>query len=236
MFPIPLLVTGLPALPRPLLSLSHPVSSLWLLAYVSSYLPPTLSLALAHALPIPASPPILYTSFPVLSSKTYVALVMTDSSSFLVPSSIAVAVSPKSSLPIFLTFAQTFLYSYQTHPPYPLIDIRVTHPSAPSYLSTPASSLAVASRHEPSKISKYSSLAKDSNSIFSPFILETFGALGNRASSFTQTLISLSRDSISNSLPTPPLLPSLAILLQKCNAYILSRGMVLTSSSRRINT
>ena len=119
MFPIPLLVTGLPALPRPLLSLSHPVSSLWLLAYVSSYLPPTLSLALAHALPIPASPPILYTSFPVLSSKTYVALVMTDSSSFLVPLSIAVAVSPKSSLPIFLTFAQTFLYSYQTHPPYP---------------------------------------------------------------------------------------------------------------------
>src|SRR4051794_6958531 len=48
---------------------------------------------------------------------------------------------------------------------------------------------------------------------------------------FIRSLKSLARDSIAFSLPSPSPSSSISILLQKCNAYILSRGIVLLQSS-----
>jgi hypothetical protein len=44
-------------------------------------------------------------------------------------------------------------------------------------------------------------------------------------------LDAVSRDFLSSSLPPPPLFAPLAVLVQKCNAFILSRGVVLVRSS-----
>ena len=109
-----------------------------------------------------------------------------------------------------------------------LLDLVVSHPAAPSYLSKPLP-LTCSKYAESRKISHYaSSLPPDSSLV--PFALETFGAIGFQASRFLQLLISTARDTLSSSLPSPPISASLAILLQKCNAYILSRGVVLSRS------
>jgi len=64
-----------------------------------------------------------------------------------------------------------------------------------------------------------------------PPIRSFLSPFGDRAKSFLTTLSALARDSISSSLPSSPLAASLAILLQKCNAYILSRGVVTSASA-----
>src|SRR6185503_16393147 len=112
-----------------------------------------------------------------------------------------------------------------------MLDVVVSHPCSPSRLSLPGAPLTVAKYAESRKTSRYSSILPSSTSAFVPFALETFGALGPQALSFVKRLSALSRDSFSSSLPSHPILPSLAILLQRCNAYILSRGVLLSSVS-----
>ena len=112
-----------------------------------------------------------------------------------------------------------------------LIDLVISHPSAPSYLSLPPSPLSCARLAENRKITHYSSLLTSSSLRLVPFSLETFGAFGDRAKAFLSSLSDLARDPISTSLPSSPLAASLAVLLQKCNAYILSRGVVTSVSS-----
>ena len=110
-----------------------------------------------------------------------------------------------------------------------ILDLVISHPSAPSHLLLPTARLSSAKQAEARKITRYSSLPTSTDLSLVPFSIETFGALGPKASSFLSILDSLARDSISSSLPC--IASSLAILLQKCNAYILSRGIVMASAS-----
>jgi hypothetical protein len=106
-----------------------------------------------------------------------------------------------------------------------LVDFVISHPSAPSHLAKPAVPLKCAAAAEARKSAHYR--AHLGSSTLVPFAMETFGAFGKEATQFVRRLISISRDSVSSSLPSPPLFASLSVLLQKCNAYILSRGVVL---------
>lgn len=107
-----------------------------------------------------------------------------------------------------------------------ILDLTVSHPCSPSRLSLSDAPLTVAKYAASRKVSKYSPILPSCSSKFLPISIESFGALAPQADSFVKLLSKLSRDSL---LPSPPVLPSLSILLQKCNAYILSRGVVLSS-------
>lgn len=109
-----------------------------------------------------------------------------------------------------------------------ILDLVITHPCSPSYLSRSDAPLTAASHAESRKISKYAPLLATCNSEFIPFSIETFGALAPKALAFVSRL-SASSSYPSHSIPPPPILASLSILLQSCNAYILSRGVVLSS-------
>lgn len=110
-----------------------------------------------------------------------------------------------------------------------ILDLIVSHPCSPSRLSLSDAPLTVATYAESRKYSKYAPIIPTCTSTFVPLSIESFGALAPEAARFVKHLSKLSRDSPSQSIPSPPILPSLSILLQKCNAYILSRGVVLTS-------
>ncbi len=112
-----------------------------------------------------------------------------------------------------------------------IIDGVFVHPSSPSYLSLPAVPLHCAHAAERRKASHYSSTHTSDECKLVPFAMETYGAFGDVAHSFVAMLAALSRESVSPSLDPPPLFSSLAILLQKCNAFILSRGIVLSRTS-----
>ena len=110
-----------------------------------------------------------------------------------------------------------------------ILDLVVSHPCSPSRLSLPDGFLTVARYAESRKFSKYSSIISSCTSSFVPFSIETFGALAPEATRFVKRLSALTLTSPSHSIPSPPILPSLSILLQRCNAYILSRGVGLCS-------
>ena len=109
-----------------------------------------------------------------------------------------------------------------------ILDLIVS-PCSPSRLSLSDTPLTVATYAESRKFSKYAPIIPTCTSTFVPLSIESFGALAPEAARFVKHLSKLSRDFPSQSIPSPPILPSLAILLQKCNAYILSRGVALTS-------
>ena len=112
-----------------------------------------------------------------------------------------------------------------------LLDMVVTHPSSPSYLSRPAAPLYCAQSAQRRKFSRYASTHTSPSCQLVPFALESFGAFGDLACAFIKKLSALSRDSVSTSLSPLPLFSSIAILLQKCNSFILSRGVVLSRTS-----
>jgi hypothetical protein len=111
-----------------------------------------------------------------------------------------------------------------------LVDVVISHPSAPSHLSRAPLPLICNKYAESRKVSRYSGSIPPSFD-FVPFALESFGAFGSIACEFMRKLDAASRDFLSSSLPPPPLAASLSVLLQKCNAFILSRGVVLLRSS-----
>jgi hypothetical protein len=109
-----------------------------------------------------------------------------------------------------------------------MLDVCVSHPSSPSRLGlAPGSALRF---RENGKIAAYSSLAKESGCRFVPFAFESFGALGPTGVAFLRDLESYARESF---LPFAyyPSLSSLAVLLQKGNAEMLSQGVVMVSKA-----
>ena len=111
-----------------------------------------------------------------------------------------------------------------------LVDVVISHPSAPSHLVRSPLPLICNKYAETRKVSRYSGSIPPSFD-FVPFALETFGAFGPVAANFMRKLDAVSRAFLPSSLPPPPLLASVSVLLQKCNAFILSRGVVLVRSS-----
>src|SRR5262249_6984276 len=68
-------------------------------------------------------------------------------------------------------------------------DVSVTHPSAPSYaLQGSKSPLAVATRRENAKNTKYLNQAKEEKASFTPFVMETFGGFGKMATGFIKRI------------------------------------------------
>jgi hypothetical protein len=109
-----------------------------------------------------------------------------------------------------------------------ILDIAVSHPCSPSRLSLPDASLTAAKYAETRKSTRYAPLLGTISSKFFPFCIETFGAFAPQALSFVKLLRGLSQGS--SHLPPFPILASLAVLLQSCNAYILSRGVLLSNA------
>ena len=112
-----------------------------------------------------------------------------------------------------------------------MIDLTVGHPSGPSHSSAPLTSRHLANQREKDKTTRYLDTLTSSSLLLTPFAMETFGAFGDRAMEFIKLLSKVATDSLSPSLSPPPIAASLSILLQKMNAFILSRGVVLLRSS-----
>jgi hypothetical protein len=109
-----------------------------------------------------------------------------------------------------------------------MIDVCVAHPSAPSRLGLSAGT---ALRYrEAEKKRAYDGLAASAECRFVPFAMESFGALGPSAIGFLRTLVSYAKESyLPFSLASG--ISSLAVILQKGNAEMLSQGILMDSRS-----
>jgi hypothetical protein len=98
----------------------------------------------------------------------------------------------------------------------------VAHPSSPSSVSA-LSPLASTRRREAEKQAYYAQLGSQLGARVVPFILESYGAFGARATSFLSDLSSYSREAFS-----PPSQYSsvslLSVVLQKGNVDMLAHG------------
>ena len=110
-----------------------------------------------------------------------------------------------------------------------MLDVTVVHPSSPSYLQL-ADGSAIRYR-ENEKTSSYSALASELGCRFIPFAVESFGTLGPFAITLMQDLASYAKESFSPSFSYLSAISSLAILLQKGNAEMLSQGCLLARSA-----
>jgi len=107
-----------------------------------------------------------------------------------------------------------------------MLDVCVVHPSAPSRL-TLAPGAAIRYR-ENGKITAYDSIAKQADSRFVPFAFESFGGLAPTAVGFLRDLETYAKESC-GSTNYRLCLSSLAVLLQKDNAEMLSQGVLVVS-------
>ena len=108
-----------------------------------------------------------------------------------------------------------------------MVDVAVTHPAAPS--KTNAVPLAAAKIVEHAKSEKYNDLARRHATTFLPFVMESYGAYGDRTEEILKILRAKAKDSAM-------ILPSgvgsyadyaaklLSLALQKGNALIARRG------------
>ncbi len=109
-----------------------------------------------------------------------------------------------------------------------LVDVSVVHSSAASYLSrfhTHLRPRAAAAQREKEKHGKYDGMA-DANGpgmTMVPFVLESFGAVGEEASAFIHTLAHLSGDAAAF---TRHAFDCLSVALQRGNARISKEGLV----------
>jgi hypothetical protein len=110
-----------------------------------------------------------------------------------------------------------------------MLDVSVVHPLAPSYLHLQDG--AAVKYRENTKVSHYSSLAKDAGSRFVPFVLDSFGTMGSFADKFMQDLASYAKESFSYFYSASSSLSSLSVLLQKGNAEVLAQGCLMARSA-----
>ena len=109
-----------------------------------------------------------------------------------------------------------------------MLDVCVIHPSAPSRLNL-APGAAIRYR-ENGKITAYDSVASEADSRFVPFAFESFGGLAPTAIGFLRDLETYAKESHSFT-DYRSCLSSLAVLLQKGNAEMLSQGVLVVSRS-----
>jgi hypothetical protein len=69
------------------------------------------------------------------------------------------------------------------------IDVYVVHPTAASYLRRATTPLRIAAEVEAMKNAKYAERAAADHALFFPFVVETFGGLGERAREFIRLLL-----------------------------------------------
>ncbi|MCP3676438.1 MAG: hypothetical protein GY721_02275 [Deltaproteobacteria bacterium] len=115
-----------------------------------------------------------------------------------------------------------------------LLDVSVTHPSAQTYMAAAQRPYGAAKLRERSKTKKYGNLAAKEGSEFTPFVLETFGAIGKRAREFIAKLAIQAeelgedrKDFAANIVQT------LSVALQRGNAYLQMQGAVAVRSGGR---
>src|ERR1700761_4159167 len=69
-----------------------------------------------------------------------------------------------------------------------LLDVTIVHPTAPSNLSHSQKRLGQAQVAEKLKIHKYEQLTQEQHATFIPFVIETYGGLGQKAQDFLNEL------------------------------------------------
>lgn len=106
-----------------------------------------------------------------------------------------------------------------------MIDASITHPSAPSLCrSAAARPLAAAKRREKLKESKYSTIARDEECQFVPFVMESYGSFGKQAFKFLKEVSYHSNDTSLLPVTTIQMVRALSICLQTGNAFVLLSG------------
>ena len=108
-----------------------------------------------------------------------------------------------------------------------MVDVAVTHPTAPSRQQ--ATPLAAASHVEHTKSAKYNALARRRATTFLPFVMESYGAYGAQAEQVLKILSSKAKNSVIT-LPSGVgsfaeyAARTLSLALQKGNALVARRG------------
>ena len=108
-----------------------------------------------------------------------------------------------------------------------LVDVRLTTPTCGSYVALGQSSLGVASFHERRKERDYKSEVDRLHISFTPFVLETFGAIADKASAFIDRIV----DNAVDAAPTlfsrdafrSDIVNELSITLQIGNANVIRK-------------
>ena len=75
-----------------------------------------------------------------------------------------------------------------------LLDIAITNPTAPTNLSNSQTLLGQATAYEKLKTRKYDALARAQHSNFIPFVIESYGGIGEKAQSFLSELSVFAHD------------------------------------------
>jgi hypothetical protein len=113
------------------------------------------------------------------------------------------------------------------------LDVSVPHPTCRTYLSAPRLTVegAVAARAEAAKATSYADEARDIGASFYPFVIETFGHFGSRASSLLRSLSELRTETSPPTSLSEATLLSLAVTacsvaVQRGNAACYREGNV----------
>ncbi len=110
-----------------------------------------------------------------------------------------------------------------------LVDVTVRNPTCPSNLDKASKkSLAVAAAAEQQKANKYRDIADLQDATFVPFVLESYGGLGDAANKFLNDLIATAKKLQYTWAPQEVVYSvrySVAVALQRENARILSYGL-----------
>ena len=112
------------------------------------------------------------------------------------------------------------------------IDVSVIHPSAKTYRTAAARPLGAAAIREKSKCNAYEEKSRKEDLAFLPFVMETYGAFGKKAS---ETLAELAAEASHNGLHqiagmnfTTFAVRALSVCLQSGNAMALLKGSTLS--------
>ena len=108
-----------------------------------------------------------------------------------------------------------------------LIDVTITHPTAPSNIKRAQKHLGQAIHAEKLKTNKYHELSKEQNCTFVPFVIETYGGIAPQAQTFLNELSVFAHDHLticSRFDVVAGLRYAIACTVQRGNAMIASAG------------
>ena len=113
-----------------------------------------------------------------------------------------------------------------------LLDVSVVHPAAKSHLRAAQHPLGAALRRERLKSQKYDALATSEGAHFSPFVVESYGAMSKSALTVVDWFACQARQQNSN-ITRKFLVEAISVCLMRGNARIAIEGAHLTARNTR---
>jgi hypothetical protein len=111
---------------------------------------------------------------------------------------------------------------------YHMVEVSVVHPTAPSHVNDAQRCLAVARSMEQRKRTKYAELARRERASMSPFVLESFGAVGPSAHALLYELATDAEEDggVSRGAFMSRAMTALSVAVQTGNAHIIASGVI----------